>query len=144
MKKEIRFLLFLIVAVLATYGRYVQYKYAVGQIGTKPLVLTFSKSGDLMEMANGDEKKAPKTIHVKQWQKMDFVHNTRHAEFKIDRAAANDLFLQYQGTEERGEDTVEKYEAFNYGTTFYLHVDVDADSGKKHKAIPFEVEPDSP
>jgi deoxyribodipyrimidine photolyase len=114
------------------------------KIGIKPLVLTFSKLGELLVIADGVEKKAPSTIHVRQWQEVHFVHNSRHAEFKIDRAAANDLFLQYQGTEQRGEDTIEKYEVFNYGTTFYLHVDVDVDSGKKHKAIPFEVEPDTP
>lgn len=113
-------------------------------IGIKPLVLTFSKTGDLMRLVDGKESKAPKTQHVRQWQEVHFVHNAGHAEFKIDRAAANDLFLQYQGTEQRGEDTIEKYEVFNYGTTFYLHVDVETDKGKKHKAIPFEVEADTP
>lgn len=114
------------------------------KIGIKPLVLTFSKLGELLVIVDGVESKAPKTIHVRQWQEVHFVHNSRHAEFKIDRAAANDLFLQYQGTEQRGEDTIEKYEVFNYGTTFYLHVDVETDKGRKHKAIPFEVEADTP
>jgi len=113
-------------------------------IGIKPLVLLFSKTGDLMRRVDGVESKAPKTIEVRQWQEVHFVHNSAHAEFNIDRAAANDLFLQYQGTVQQGEDTIEKYEVFNYGTTFYLHVDVETLNGKKHKAIPFKVEADTP
>lgn len=151
MKNILRILLVVICTALASVYYITRYNFNQMQdhrshlrlIGIKPLVLTFSKTGDLMQIADGDESKAPKTIHVRQWQEVDFVHNLRHAEFTIDRAAANDLFLQYQGTERRGEDTVEKYEAFNYGTTFYLHVDVETNSGTRHKAIPFEVEPDT-
>ena len=144
MKNAVKLLAVVLAGLLVTVFYVTRYNYTMRHIGIKPLVLTFAKSGDLMQISDGRETKAPKTIHVRQWQEVDFVHNSDHAEFKIDRAAANDLFLQYQGTEQRGSDTVEKYEVFNYGTTFYLHVDVETDKGSRHKAIPFEVEADTP
>ena len=111
--------------------------------GLQPLVLAFSKSGELMVVANGTETKAPQKICVQQWQEVHFLYNARHSAFKIDRVAAEDLFLHYLRTEQRREDTVELYEAYNYGTTFYLHVDVKTDGGTQTKRIPFEVEPDT-
>ncbi|MBX9770272.1 MAG: hypothetical protein K2X29_02820, partial [Candidatus Obscuribacterales bacterium] len=100
MKNAVKLLAVVLAGLLVTVFYVTRYNYTMRHIGIKPLVLTFAKSGDLMQISDGRETKAPKTIHVRQWQEVDFVHNSDHAEFKIDRAAANDLFLQYQGTEQ--------------------------------------------
>jgi hypothetical protein len=118
----------------------------VGRIGVDPEVLTFSPAGELMEVRNGQERKAPRTINVKLWQEVDFLHDANHADYVVDRSTSQDVFLQYQGTEQRGDVLVEKYEVCNYAnnTTFYLHVDVNAMGRKLRKAIPFQVEADTP
>jgi hypothetical protein len=109
-------------------------------VRVEPLMLAFSKSGELMQVwKDGYERPASQTVKVQRWQEIDFLHNVGHAEFKIDKIADSTLFLEYQDTQQRGEDAVERYEVVNHGNTFQLHVDVYIDCGKVRKVIPFEI-----